>query len=70
MYVPAFTMDPAKTILKTMQDVYQGCDVKKGEDTHTPLSMYLNATAELCKKTTIASKNVLEFIAMIASQKG
>ena len=70
MYVRGFTMDPAKAILKDVQDVYQECDVKKGEDKPTPLSMDLNAAAELCEKTEIASKFVLEFIAMIASQKG
>ena len=38
MYAPGFTMDPAKTILKVMQDVYQECDVEKGEDEPAPLS--------------------------------
>ena len=70
MYVPGFTVDLAKKNLKAMQDLYHECDVKKGEDDPAPLSNDLPAAGELCKKTTTPSKNVLEVIAMIASQKG
>ena len=63
-------MDPAKAILKAMQDAFLECDVKKGEDKPAPLSKDLAVAGELCKETAIASKNVLGFIAMIASQQG
>ena len=68
--MPSFAVDLAKEVFKAMQDIYHECDVKKGEDEPAPPSTDLPATGELCKKTSIASKNILEFVAMIASQKG
>ena len=44
--------------------------MKKGEDEPAPLSKDLPVVGGLCKNATIASKNVPEFIAMLASQKG
>ena len=70
MYVPPFTVDLAKEVFKAMQDLYHECDVKKGEGEPAPLSTDLPAAGELCKKAAIAPKNLLELIAMIASQKG
>ena len=69
LHVPVFTVDFAKQTLKDMQDVFQECDVKKGDDKPAPISVDLAAVGDMCK-AVIASKKVLDFIVMLASQKG
>lgn len=70
MYVLPFVVDPEKEILKAISDIFHECDLKKGEDEPAPPSTDLQAAGELCKKAAIATKNIIEFVAMIASQKG
>ena len=43
--------------------------MKKGEEKLAPISVDLAAVGEMCKKAAIGSKDVLDFIAVIASQR-
>ena len=69
LHVPAFTMKFPEASLKENQDNFQECDVKKGEEKPAPISVDLAAVAEMCKKATICSKDVLDVIAVIANQR-
>ena len=69
LHVIAFTVNFTKASLKGIQDIPQECDVKKGEEKPAPISVDLAAVGEMYKKTAIGSKDVLDFIAVIASQR-